>query len=142
MTVSGSASEYAWLEAFARALTVGVPLAVGLYALYRPPFERFGALLALTGCAWFLTTLSNSDGAVALQHRAGLGWAVEPLFVYLLLAFPTRPARSRRDRALVDHGGPRWRGPVPADRVGGRVLPGAGTVDELLEPTAPATRSW
>ncbi len=101
MTVSGSASEYAWLEAFARALTVGVPLAVGLYALYRPPFERFGALLALTGCAWFLTTLSNSDDAVLYSIGRVSGWAVEPLFVYLLLAFPTGRLGSRSDRALV-----------------------------------------
>ena len=42
-------------------LMVGVPIAVGVFALHRPPFERFGALLIIAGLGWFLTTLANSD---------------------------------------------------------------------------------
>ena len=119
---------------------MAVPLAVGLYALYRPPFERFGALLALTGCVWFLTTLSNSDDAALYSIGRVSGWAVEPLFVYLLLAFPTGRPESQRSSARR-HDGRAGGGPVSADRVGGRVLSGTGTVDDVLRATAPTTRS-
>jgi signal transduction histidine kinase len=101
ITVSGSSSEQAWLEAVARALTVAAPIAVGMYALYRPPFERFGALLTLSGFIWFLATLSNSDDAVVYSIGRVWAWVAELLLVSLLLAFPTGRLTNRTDRALV-----------------------------------------
>ena len=101
VTASGSSSDYVWLEAAARALTVAAPIAVGLYALNRPPFERFGALLILTGFVWFLTTLSNSDDAVLYSIGRVSAWVSELLLVYLLLTFPTGRVENRIDRALV-----------------------------------------
>ena len=100
VTATGTASDPVWLEAFARALTVAVPLAVGIYALRRPPFARFGALLLLTGFVWFLTTLTNSDSEVALQHRPGLGMAGGAAAALSAAGVPDRPARgARRPRA-------------------------------------------
>jgi hypothetical protein len=64
ITIEGSTSELAWLKAIARSLTVGVPIAVGLYARQRPPFERFGVLLVIAGLGWFVTTLAESRDPV------------------------------------------------------------------------------
>jgi len=101
VTVAGSASEHAWLEAVARVLTVAAPLAVGGFALQRPHFERFGALLVAAGFAWFLTTLANADDAALYSAARVSYWVFEALLIYLLLSFPTGRLDSRLDRALV-----------------------------------------
>ena len=101
LTASGSSSEYAWLEAIARMLTVAAPIAVGLFALQRPPFERFGGLLVAAGSLWFLTTLANADDATLYSIGRVSQWLFEPLLIYLLLAFPIGRLDDRLDRALV-----------------------------------------
>ena len=101
VTASGSASELAWLEAVVRVVTVAVPLAVGAFALQRPHFERFGGLLVVAGCVWFLATLANSDDSTLYSIGRVTGWMFEPLLIYLLLAFPTGRLESGFDRALV-----------------------------------------
>ena len=101
ITAANSSSEYAWLEALARASMVGAPMAVGLYALRRPPFERFGRLLIAAGAVWSLTVLSESGGPLAYSIGRIAGWCVEPLVVYLVLAFPTGRLKARVDRVLV-----------------------------------------
>ena len=101
VTVAGSASEHAWLEAVARVVTVAAPLAVGVFALQRPHFERFGALLVAAGFAWFLTTLANADDAALYSAARVSYWVFEALLIYLLLSFPTGRLDSRLDRALV-----------------------------------------
>jgi signal transduction histidine kinase len=101
LTASGSPSDYAWLEAVARVLTVAVPIAVGLFALRRHPSERFGALLIAAGFVWFLTTLANSEDATAYSIGRISQWVFEPLLIYLLLSFPTGRLDSRLDRRLV-----------------------------------------
>jgi signal transduction histidine kinase len=101
LTASGSASEYAWLEAVARVLTVAAPIAVGLFALHRPPFVRFGTLLLIAGFVWFLTTLANADNPTLYSIGRVSYWVFEPLLIYLLLAFPTGRIDHRLDRALV-----------------------------------------
>ena len=55
----------------------------------------------LTGFVWFLTTLANSDNESLYSIGRVSGWLVEPLLLYLLLAFPTGRLESRIDRALV-----------------------------------------
>jgi len=101
VSVAGSASEHAWLEAVARVVTVAAPLAVGGFALHRPHFERFGALLVAAGFAWFLTTLANADDAALYSAARVSYWVFEALLIYLLLSFPTGRLDSRLDRALV-----------------------------------------
>ncbi len=101
VTVSGTPSEYAGLEAIVRVFTVAAPIAVGTYALRRPPFARFGWLLIAGGAAWFLTTLSNADEPVPYSIGRVAGWAVEPFLLYLVLAFPTGRLSTRTDRALM-----------------------------------------
>jgi signal transduction histidine kinase len=104
ITARGSAVEQPWLEASARALMVGAPIAVGIYARRQAVSARFGTLLVLTGFAWFATTLAES--AEPVLHAAGriAGWLTEPLFMYLVLAFPTGRLRGRPDRLLIGAG--------------------------------------
>ena len=90
----------------ARAVIVGVPLAVGFHAWHTRRAGRFGALLMLLGLAWFLATFAEADqGGWYLFGRVA-GWSIEVLFVYVALAFPRgrlterdRPAPRRRDGA-------------------------------------------
>ena len=101
LTASGSTSDFAGLEAAARVLTVALPIAVGLFALHRPPFDRFGALLIAAGCMWFVTTLAGADDPTLYSIGRIAYWAFEPLLVLLLLSFPTGRLDSRLDRGLV-----------------------------------------
>ena len=63
LTASGPGSQDAALQAVARALMVGVPIAVGLYARRQVATARFGSLLVLAGFGWFMATLSESHDA-------------------------------------------------------------------------------
>jgi hypothetical protein len=101
VTASGSSSEYAWLEAVARMLTVAAPLAVGVFALRRPPFASFGGLLVIAGAVWFLASLANAQDATLYSVGRVCLWLFEPLLIYLLLTFPTGRLDRRLDRALV-----------------------------------------
>jgi signal transduction histidine kinase len=87
--------------ALARALMVGLPLAVGLYALRQHPNERFGRVLVIAGAAWFVTTLAESEGELVYTLGRLAGWLVEVLLVYLILSFPTGHLPARADRRLV-----------------------------------------
>ena len=104
ITVAGSAAEIPWLEGLARALIVGAPIAVGIYARHHSASARFGALLIAMGVASFLTTLAESS--TALVHAAGRisGWLSVPLLMYLVLAFPTGRLVARADRRLIAAG--------------------------------------
>jgi signal transduction histidine kinase len=95
-----AASATVVLETAARAVAVGLPVAVGLMAWRRPPFERFGRLLVLTGAAVLAVTLSLSDNAVLYSTGRVVHWAVEAGLVYLILAFPTGGLVEPVDRML------------------------------------------
>jgi len=101
LTESGSSSQHAGLEALVRMLTVAAPIAVGLFALRRPPFERFGAQLLVAGVAWWLTTLGNAEDETLYSIGRIAQWVFEPVLLYLLLAFPTGRLTTRLDRILV-----------------------------------------
>src|SRR5215216_1178410 len=88
VTLSGPTATDAGLAAAGRALMVGVPVAVGLYAWHRRPEERFGPLLVALGFGWFVTTLSESGNEVAYSIGRVAGWIVELGLIYAILAFP------------------------------------------------------
>jgi signal transduction histidine kinase len=100
ITVSGSVAEYVWLDACARVLMVGAPIAVGLYARRRPASRRFGDLLIAAGAGWFVASFASSDDPVLYSIGRVAGWVVEVGLVYLVLAFPSGTL-GRVDRALV-----------------------------------------
>ena len=96
-----STSRSPWLDGLARALIVGAPIAVGLYAHGRPPFSRFGTLLIGVGVVWFLATLSSSPDSVLYSVGRVAAWPAELVIVYVILAFPTGRLTDRADRLLV-----------------------------------------
>jgi len=101
VTVEGAPGGHPWLEALARASTVGVPIAVGIYARGRPPFRRFGTLLIAAGFAWFLSTLAASSESLPYSVGRVASWAVEVGLLYVVLAFPTGRLPARVDRLIV-----------------------------------------
>jgi len=99
--VAAASSATVVLETAARAVAVGIPVAVGLLAWRRPPFERFGRLLVAMGAAVLAVTLSLSDDAVPYSAGRVVHWGVEAGLVYLVLAFPSGRLTHRIDRALA-----------------------------------------
>jgi signal transduction histidine kinase len=101
VTLSDATTPNPGLAAAGRALMVGVPIAVGLYAWRRRPEERFGRLLVAVGFGWFLTILAESGNGVLYSIGRVAGWVVEVGLVYLILSFPSGRLTQRVDRALV-----------------------------------------
>jgi signal transduction histidine kinase len=95
------AADQSGLTALSRALIVGAPIAIGLYAWSRRPSQRFGILLAAAGGAWAVTTLAESADPVAYTVGRAAGWLAELLVVYLVLCFPTGRLEEPADRGLV-----------------------------------------
>ena len=81
-------------------LIVGVPIAVGLYALRASGNKSFGIALLGIGFAWSLTALAESPDSV--PHTIGRlsTWLTFPCVVYLLLAFPHGRIEKGFDRAV------------------------------------------
>jgi signal transduction histidine kinase len=100
IAASGSADDPVAVG-LARAFIVGVPLAVGLYTWCRREEQRFGLLLAATGCGLLVATLAESGDSLAYTVGRTAGWLVELLIVYLILSFPTGRVRDPVDRMLV-----------------------------------------
>jgi signal transduction histidine kinase len=101
LTAANVAPEWAAVAAAARASMVAVPIAVGLYAWYRRPADRFGRLLVAAGFGWFLTTLAESGNGVLYSVGRVSGWVVQIALMWLMLAFPSGRLTNGSDRALV-----------------------------------------
>ena len=89
------------LASVARALAVGIPVAVGLYAWRSAPFERFGTLLVAGGVIWLVATFSLANASLAYSSGRvafWIGWAAMP---YLVLAFPDGRLNTRTDRIIA-----------------------------------------
>ncbi|MFL5837658.1 MAG: sensor histidine kinase, partial [Solirubrobacteraceae bacterium] len=83
------------------ALSVALPIAVGLVAWRRTTTTGFGLLLVALGAAYFLVTLSTSRVDVVYSAGRVAGFAVSLLIVYVILAFPSGRLESRPARAIV-----------------------------------------
>ena len=101
LTVTESPSSLPALEALARAAMVGVPIAVGVYALGKPAFQRFGALLIAAGACWFVANLSVSSDPLLYSIGRVTAWLGEVGLLYLVLSFPTGRLLGHVDRLLV-----------------------------------------
>jgi signal transduction histidine kinase len=79
-------------------------IGTGLFAWWRRPGNRTGALMAAVGFAWFVAGLSDANDD--FPHTVGL--AVDALFPafagHLLLAFPTGRLSTRLERTVVTAG--------------------------------------
>src|SRR4051812_39505225 len=83
------------------ALSVALPIAVGLVAWRRTTTTGFGLLLVALGAAYFLVTLSASRVDAVYSVGRVAGFVVSLLIVYVILAFPTGRLESRPARAIV-----------------------------------------
>ena len=98
---AGASGDAAFGRGLLEALIVGVPIAVGLYALRAPVNASFGAALLVIGFAWSLTALTESSLSVPYTIGRLATWLPFPCVVYLLLAFPDGRIDKGLDRALL-----------------------------------------
>ena len=79
-------------------------IGTGLFAWWRRPENRFGALMTAVGFVWFLSALTASDvpGVFAIGGIfSALPYA---LLLHMLVAFPTGRLETRWERFLVGLG--------------------------------------
>jgi signal transduction histidine kinase len=76
-------------------------IGTGLYAWWRRPENRFGALMTAVGFVWFCSTLAASD-VPTLFAIGGLTAALPyALLLHLLVAFPSGRLETRWEKILV-----------------------------------------
>jgi signal transduction histidine kinase len=97
---AGSEPDAVFGRGLLQMLIVGVPIAVGLYALRAPGNTGFGLALLGIGFAWSLTALAESSASVPFTIGRLCTWLVFPCVVYLLLAFPDGRIAHGLDRVL------------------------------------------
>jgi hypothetical protein len=98
---TGASGDAAFGRGLLEALIVGVPIAVGLYALRAPVNASFGIALLAIGFAWSLTALTETSLSVPYTIGRLSTWLTFPCVVYLLLAFPDGRIDKGLDRALL-----------------------------------------
>jgi signal transduction histidine kinase len=76
-------------------------LGAGLYAWWRRPYNRFGALMAAIAFAWFLSILGASNSRVGFTIGILAGALYLAVLVHMLLAYPSGRVESSRQVALV-----------------------------------------
>jgi signal transduction histidine kinase len=101
LAAAGSRGDAAFGRALLEALIVGVPIAVGLYALRAPINASFGVALLGIGFAWSLTALTEASLSVPYTVGRLSTWLIFPCVVYLLLAFPDGRIAKGLDRAIL-----------------------------------------
>src|SRR3954469_11987426 len=89
----------------ALALVVGWSfLGAGLYAWWRRPYNRFGALMAAVAFAWFLSILAASNSRVGFTIGLFFGVLYLAVLLPMLLAYPSGRLEPGRQVALVCFG--------------------------------------
>jgi signal transduction histidine kinase len=76
-------------------------IGTGLFAWWRRPANRFGALLTAVGFAWFLGGLTASDSALVFTVGLVLSNLVFAVGFHALLAYPGGRLRGRAERVLI-----------------------------------------
>jgi signal transduction histidine kinase len=76
-------------------------IATGLFAWWRRPENRFGALMTAVGFAWYLSALTESNTALLFTIGLVLNGAIWGVVVMMLLAFPTGRIEGRGPRMIV-----------------------------------------
>jgi signal transduction histidine kinase len=83
------------------AIGVALTLGIGLGRLAWRPEDRFARLLVGAGVLWALTALSHGDDSLPYSVGRVAAWIVEPVLVYLILAFPTGRLTTTTERRLA-----------------------------------------
>jgi signal transduction histidine kinase len=76
-------------------------IGAGLFAWWRRPENRTGALMVLTGFAFFASGLSGTDVPATFAIGSLFSALYVAIVFHLLLAFPSGRLQSRSDRCLV-----------------------------------------
>jgi signal transduction histidine kinase len=79
-------------------------IGTGLFAWWRRPGNRTGALMAAAGFAWFCDGLSYSNDDAVFTAGIALDALFPAFAAHLLLAFPTGRLGSRAERVIVGAG--------------------------------------
>jgi signal transduction histidine kinase len=74
-------------------------IATGLFAWWRRPENRFGALMTAVGFAWYLTAFTESNNAAVFSIALAFNGVIWAIVVQALLAYPTGRVEGR---------GPKW----------------------------------
>ena len=83
-------------------LIVGASLlGSGLGSWRARPENRLGAVMVLTGFAWFAALLSEASSPLLYTIGTAVQYVFIAGFIYLLLSFPSGRLRGRLDRGLV-----------------------------------------
>jgi signal transduction histidine kinase len=84
------------------ALTLGWAfIGAGLYAWWRRPENRVGALMTFVGFLWFIGALTSADAAWAFTLGLALSSLWIAALVHMLVAFPTGRVAPGLERSLV-----------------------------------------
>lgn len=83
------------------ALTVAVPMGVGLYQWRWDPENRQGRLLVLLGGVCFGATLTASSNDLLYSTGRVAAWFVEPALIYVTLAYTRGHLTGRADRTIA-----------------------------------------
>src|SRR5918996_1318956 len=84
------------------ALTLGWAfIGAGLYAWWRRPDNRVGALMTLVGFLWFVGALTSADTAWAYTLGLALSSLWIAALVHMLVAFPTGRVAPGLERTVV-----------------------------------------
>jgi signal transduction histidine kinase len=87
-------------RAVVETVIVGVPVAVGFFAVRFPRERRFGLMLIAAGLIWSLTALASSPDSLPYSVGRVVAWLIFPLLIYLMLAFPEGRLASGTARLL------------------------------------------
>jgi signal transduction histidine kinase len=99
VTTSERDESAAWIVL---ALTLGWAfIGAGLYAWWRRPENRVGALMTLVGSLWFLGALTSADAAGPYTLGLALSGLWIAALVQMLVAFPTGRVAPGLERAVV-----------------------------------------
>jgi signal transduction histidine kinase len=98
LILSTAPSDERALSACVHALMVLVPAGVGVAVLRRSPGDRFAQLLVTGGVLFSATALAESTNPTVYSVGRLAVWMVEPLVVYLLLAFPSGRLATNAER--------------------------------------------
>ena len=83
------------------AATMAAWIGTGLYAWWRRPGNRVGALMAATGFAFFLQSLVASNVPLIFSIGLGLSSVFLVVAIHMLVAFPTGTIPTEAQRRMV-----------------------------------------
>jgi signal transduction histidine kinase len=112
-------------------LTAGAGLSIaalwigtGLYAWWRRPANRFGALMTFTGFAWLLNAFTAANDPAVFTVAVLLSNVFIAAFVHLLLAYPDGRLKRQRRRLVASAYGLATVGALPMLMVGHNPMDG------------------